>query len=89
MNEPAIYKLEGADDTGLLEECIDETGLYWRHRLKCWELWYVDAEKKEKIGTSDESLGIDSAYLMWDEFVYMAANEISGVSDIVSKGEIQ
>jgi len=84
-----LYKLEGVDDTGLLESHITETGLYWRHRLQCWEVWYIHEDgRKEVIGTCAKSLGEEAAQDMCIEFVFMTAYEISGVSDIVEKGEI-
>jgi len=84
-----IYKCDGIDADGLIEDQISETGLYWRHRLKIWQVWHIDDDgNKSVVGECTEQLGEEAAQAMWNEFVYVAANKISGVDDLVAKGEI-
>ncbi len=70
------------------EELIDETGLYFRKRLKCWQIWYVDAKSKVEVGFSDISLGQEMAEELFDEFIYVAQHQIGSVFDIAPKSEI-
>jgi len=71
------------------EELITETGLYYRKRLRCWEIWYVESpDVKVKIGYSTKQLGIESAQSLYNEFLFIAEHEVSSVYDLVDPEEI-
>jgi len=71
-------------------DSIVTTGLYRRPILKQWEIWLVEKDgKKSKIGISVESLGIEAAKELWQEFAYVVQNKIESIYQLIDKEQVQ
>jgi len=87
--KPYQVDIELPSTEDALLDMIDTTGVYYRKRLACWEIWVVRPDKtKEKVGYSAESLGIDATMELWEEFCFIVENEITSIRECCDPEEI-
>ena len=82
------YNVENETSSMKVEDFIEGTGLYHRKAHHGWEIWYVENEKKEVVGFSHNKLGIEMATELYDDFLFISDNNLSGVSDLVGEIDI-